>query len=152
MQEFCWLSIISKIRVNRDRYASLTENPHEVSPATDALYRRRLGVIAQERLLHHVEFPRPGEHTRKLIVIKGYRLRCALRMRQIDEGHRQRDMDFIGVVGCLFQSVYKIVFDARNRRDTGAVQVIGAVSIQLQHLSDTEVIHEPDAKPVEGVP
>ena len=31
--------------------------------------------------------PDHREHARKLIVIKGYRFRCALRMRQIDEGH-----------------------------------------------------------------
>ena len=88
MQELGRLSIIAKIRVNRDRHASLTENPHEVGPASDALYRSRLSIIAQKRLLHHVQLARPRKHARKLGVIKGYLLRCVLRMRQIDEGHR----------------------------------------------------------------
>ena len=61
-------------------------------------------------------------------------------------------MDLIRVVRRFLQPIHEVILDARNGRDTGAVQVIGAVSVQLQHLSNTEVIHEPNTKPVEGVP
>lgn len=61
-------------------------------------------------------------------------------------------MQVFRVVGRLFETIYKVVFDTRLCGNTRSVEVVGTVGLKLQNLSDTKVIDEPDTQPLEGLP
>ena len=140
----CPLVVAAEVGMDGERNAAVPQQLHEGGPLRDGGRRHRLVPVVEQGLLDQVDLTHPAEEGGVLRIEELHPGQDRAGVRQIREGHRQRQMETLRRLHNHVRGVDEIILQRRRHRGAGTVEIVGAGGRRRQHLADAVHVGEQD--------